>query len=126
VSIGSPPPADTTPEATTVTGPPVSTSAENVRRFPGTRTGTAALSTGRRSAACDSPKSVYGKIQASAKTEHDGLTGNRGAHDFDIEIELVDLSDQRVQLRSRGSNTAVLTHSNPAHALSSRVRIMTA
>ena len=113
VSTGSPPPADITSCATTVTGPLVSTRAENVRRRPGTRTGNAARNTGRRSEPCDSPKSVYGNSQASAKTEHDGLTGDWGSHDLDVEIEFVDFGDQSVQRRGRGVNSAVLAHRNP-------------
>ena len=113
MSTGSSPPAEITSRATTVSGPPVSTRAENVRRRPGTRTGMAARSTGRPSAAHDSPKSVYGNSQASAKTEHDGLTRNRSSHDLDIEIEFVHLGDQSIQLSGRGLDLAVLAHGNP-------------
>ena len=93
--------------------PPVSTSAANVRRRPGTRTCTAARRTGRSSVACDSPKSVYGNSQASAKTEHDGLTRKGGPHDLDVQIALVDLGDQRIQLGDRSEDRAVLADADP-------------
>lgn len=56
---------------------------------------------------------MYGNSQASAKTEHDGLTRNGGPHDLDVQIALVDLGEQRIQVRRRDDDRAVLADADP-------------
>ena len=54
---------------------------------------------GRPSVSCDSPKSVYGKIQASAKSEHDRLARYRGSDDLQVvKLQSLDLADHMLNV----------------------------